>query len=117
MPKPTLNDSEALKKKGKKHEEDELICRGHILNTLTDHLYDLYSNLKTPKEIWTSLENPYRNERQGTDKFLALQYFELKIFDTKPTMDQVHELQVLLSRLRDLEVKIPDALQIGAILL
>ncbi|XP_075099495.1 secreted RxLR effector protein 161-like [Nicotiana tabacum] len=28
-------------------------------------------------------------------------------------MDQIHELQILVSKLSDLEVKIPDALQIG----
>ncbi|XP_075111769.1 uncharacterized protein LOC142181952 [Nicotiana tabacum] len=31
-------------------------------------------------------------------------------------MDQIHELQILVSKLSDLEVKIPDALQIGAII-
>ncbi|OIT19946.1 hypothetical protein A4A49_61263, partial [Nicotiana attenuata] len=36
--------------------------------------------------------------------------------DTKPIMHQIHELQILVSKLTDLEVKIPDALQIGAIL-
>ena len=36
--------------------------------------------------------------------------------DSKPNMDQVHELQVLVSRLRDLDVKVLDALQIGSIL-
>ncbi|OIT18967.1 retrovirus-related pol polyprotein from transposon tnt 1-94, partial [Nicotiana attenuata] len=36
--------------------------------------------------------------------------------DIKPIMDQIHELQILVSKLSDLEVKIPDALQVGAIL-
>ena len=36
--------------------------------------------------------------------------------DSKPIMDQVHELQVLVSRLRDLDVKVLDVLQICAIL-
>ena len=87
LSEPTPNDSEELKKKRKKCEEDELICRRHILNKLTGCLYDLYSNLKTQKEIWTLLETAYRNEKQDIDKFLTLQYFELKIFDTKPIMD------------------------------
>ena len=68
----TPKDSEELKKKRKKHEEDELICHVHLLNTLTYRLYDLYSNLKTPKEIWTSFETAYKIEKQGTDKFLVL---------------------------------------------
>ncbi|XP_075088615.1 uncharacterized protein LOC142170623 [Nicotiana tabacum] len=82
----------------------------------TYRLYDLYFNLKSPREIWTALQTAYQNEKRGIDKFLALQYFEFKIFDTRPIMDQIHELQILVSKLSDLEVKIPDALQIGAIL-
>nr|XP_009774574.1 PREDICTED: uncharacterized protein LOC104224589 [Nicotiana sylvestris] len=109
-------DSDVVKEERKKREHDELLCRGHILNTLTDRLYDLYCNLKSPREIWTALQTAYQNEKRGIDKFLALQYFEFKIFDTRPIMDQIHELQILVSKLSDLEVKISDALQIGAIL-
>ena len=36
---------------GKKREEDELICRGHILNALYDRLHDLYTNTHPTREI------------------------------------------------------------------
>ena len=51
---PTANDEDTdeIKTQRKKWEEDELICRGHILNTLSDRLYDLYTLIKSPKEIW-----------------------------------------------------------------
>jgi hypothetical protein len=41
IPEPTENDSEEVKKERMKRKEDELLCRGHILNTLSDLLYDL----------------------------------------------------------------------------
>lgn len=117
IPDPTPDDSDSLKKKRNKRKEDELVCRGYILNSLTDRLYDLYRNLSSPKEIWNALEAKYKNEKRGTDKFLAMKYFEFFMTDDKATiMDQVHELQILVSRLSELEIKIPDALQIGAIL-
>lgn len=100
----------------KKREDDEFTCRGHILNTLSDRLYDLYMSIKSPVEIWKALEEKYNTERQGTDKFLMLKYFEFKFLDTQPIMNQVHELQVLVQRLRDLKVAIPDSLQVGAII-
>ncbi len=53
---PTDNDSNQLKAERKKHEEDEVLCRGHILNTLSDRLYDLFTSMKSPKEIWEALE-------------------------------------------------------------
>jgi hypothetical protein len=51
LPEPTDNDSDQLKAERKKHEEDEVVCRGHILNTLSDRLYDLFTSMKSPKEI------------------------------------------------------------------
>ena len=116
LAEPTPEDTDLIKEEKKKRAEDGLVCRGHILNSLTDRLYDLYSNYAAPKEIWTALETKYQNEKKGTDKFLALNYFDFKMTDDMPVMDQVHELQILVSRLRDLEVTVPDTLQIGAIL-
>ncbi|XP_019259111.1 PREDICTED: uncharacterized protein LOC109237276 [Nicotiana attenuata] len=116
LPEPTAEDSDEVKATRKKREDDELLCWGHILNTLIDRLYDLYQNLKSPRKIWTALQSAYENEKRGIDKFLYLKYFKFKMGDTKPIMDQIYELQILVSKLTDLEVKIPDALQIGAIL-
>ena len=44
-------DIDEIKAQRKKWEKDKLICKGHILNTLSNHLYDLYTSLKLPKEI------------------------------------------------------------------
>ncbi|KAG8481631.1 hypothetical protein CXB51_026463 [Gossypium anomalum] len=38
---------------------------GHILNTLSDRLYDLYMSMQSPVEIWKALEEKYNTERQG----------------------------------------------------
>ena len=35
-----------------KRETDEMVCRGHILNSLTNRLYDVYRTYKTPQEVW-----------------------------------------------------------------
>ncbi|URD74964.1 hypothetical protein MUK42_33800 [Musa troglodytarum] len=39
---PTDNDTDEVKAERKKRNEDEVMCRGHILNCLSDRLYDLY---------------------------------------------------------------------------
>ena len=109
-------EKEKVSQLKKKHDEDTFACRGHILNTLSDRLYDLYMSIQSPLEIWKSLEEKYNNERQGTDKFIMLKYFEFSMVDDVPIMDQVHELQILVSRLRDLQVVIPETLQVGAII-
>ncbi|PKI61206.1 hypothetical protein CRG98_018397 [Punica granatum] len=73
-------------------------------------------SMQSPMEIWKALEEKCNTERQATDKFLMMKYFEFKILDSVPIMDQVHELQILVSRLRDLKVIIPESLQVGAII-
>ncbi|KAK3033411.1 hypothetical protein RJ639_032384 [Escallonia herrerae] len=106
LPKITDNDSDETKAVRKKCEEDELVCRGHILNALLDRLYDLFTSSKCPKEIWKALENKYNNEKKGADKFLTLKYFEFTMNDSESVLDQVHQLQILVSKLKDLKVEI-----------
>ena len=70
LEEPKEDDTQEIVKERKKREEDELICRGHILNALSDILYDLYTNTKTTKEIWEALEKKYKGEEEGNKKFL-----------------------------------------------
>ncbi|KAG8473268.1 hypothetical protein CXB51_035191 [Gossypium anomalum] len=100
----------------KKSEEDNFTCRGHILNTLYHPLNDLYMSMQSAVEIWKAFEKKYNTERQCTNKFLTMKYFKFKMLDNIPVMDQVHELHVLVSRLRDLRVVILELLQVGAII-
>ena len=43
-------------------------------------------------------------------------YYEFTMFDNKPILDQVHELLVLVSKLRELKIVIPDPMIVGAIM-
>uniref|UniRef100_A0A2N9GRF5 CCHC-type domain-containing protein n=2 Tax=Fagus sylvatica TaxID=28930 RepID=A0A2N9GRF5_FAGSY len=116
IPDPTPQDTEQLKQQRIKKEEDELVCRGHILNTLSDRLYDLFTTMTSPKEIWKALETKYKTEKQGTDKFIIQKYFDFKMMDNVSVLDQVHELQILVHKLNDLSIKIPELFQVGAII-
>ena len=79
FPPTSDEDTDEIKAQRKKWEEDELICRGQILNTLSDHLYDLYTSMKSPKEIWNALEAKYKTEKIGTNKFIIQKYFDYKM--------------------------------------
>ncbi|XP_050916217.1 uncharacterized protein LOC127131337 [Lathyrus oleraceus] len=116
IPKPTENDTNEIKKERKKRKEDELLCRGHILNTLSDRLYDLYTNTASAKEIWNALEFKFKVEEEGTKKFLISKYFDFKMLDSKPILAQVHELQVLVNKIKAVKIDIPEAFQVGAII-
>ena len=80
LPEPKEDDTTEVVEKRKKREEDEIICRGHILNALSDRLYDLYSNTHSAREIWEAPENKYKDDEEGTKKFLISQHIDFKFF-------------------------------------
>jgi hypothetical protein len=55
------------------------------------------------------LETHYKQEKSGFDHFLTLNFFEYEITDNKSIMDQVHEIQMLISKLSDLDIKVPNS--------
>ena len=118
MPFPTVSDEDIdeIKAQRKKREEDELICRGQILNTLSNHLCDLYTSMKSLKEIWIALEAKYKIEKIGTNKFIIQKYFDYKILDNILVLDQVHELHIMINKLHHLSINIPKSFKVGAII-
>nr|GEV13381.1 hypothetical protein [Tanacetum cinerariifolium] len=57
----------------RKREQDETLCKGYILSTLADHLYDLYTPMTSAREIWNSLEEKYTAKKEGIQKHLRIE--------------------------------------------
>ncbi|GKC61314.1 zinc finger, CCHC-type containing protein [Tanacetum coccineum] len=57
-----------------KWENDDYICRGHILNGMSDSLFDVYTNVESAKELWDSLESKYMAEDASSKKFLDFKH-------------------------------------------
>nr|GEW77002.1 zinc finger, CCHC-type [Tanacetum cinerariifolium] len=83
-------------RKKMKWENDDYICRGHILNGMSDSLFDIYQNIGSTKELWESLESKYMAEDASSKKFLVSNYMNYKMVDTKPVMEQFHEMLRIL---------------------
>ena len=115
IPPPQDGDSTELKAQRQKRQEDEVMCRGHILNSLSDRLYDLYTVEPSAGKIWKALEFKYKAEEEGTKKFLITKYFEMKFVDNLPILAQVHKLQVIVNESRAVEIELPEPFQVGAI--
>ena len=113
---PTEEEIEEIKKQKAKREEDEVLCRGHILNTLSDRLYDLFTRIKSAREIWNALEFKYKAEEEGTNKYLIAKYLEYKMVDDKSVLEQVHELEVLVNKIHVLKIVLPESFQVAAII-
>ncbi|GJX27326.1 zinc finger, CCHC-type containing protein [Tanacetum coccineum] len=57
-----------------KWENDVYICRGHILNGMSDSLFDVYTNVESAKELWDSLESKYMAKDSSSKKFLDFKH-------------------------------------------
>ena len=73
-------------------------------------------SFQSPLEIWKSLEEKYNNEQQDTSIFIMLKYFEFSMIDNVTIMDQVHKLQILVCRIRELQVVVLESLQVRALI-
>jgi hypothetical protein len=56
--------------------------------------------MSSPKKIWKALETKYKTKKQVTDKFIIQKYFDFKMLDNISVLDQMHELQILVHKLR-----------------
>ncbi|GJX10320.1 hypothetical protein Tco_0200179 [Tanacetum coccineum] len=54
-----------------KWDNDDYICRGNILNGMSDALFDVYQNVESAKELWDQLEAKYMAEDTSSKKFLV----------------------------------------------
>ncbi|GJX61213.1 zinc finger, CCHC-type containing protein [Tanacetum coccineum] len=72
-PAPEYVEEETLEQKRKrcKWDNDDYICRGHILNGMSDALFDVYQNVESKKELWDQLEAKYMAEDTSSKKFLV----------------------------------------------
>ncbi|XP_021980363.1 uncharacterized protein LOC110876500 [Helianthus annuus] len=61
-------------RKRSKWKNDNYICLGHILNGMSDPLFDVYQNVETTKLMWDTLEAKYMAEDSSSKKFLFAQH-------------------------------------------
>ena len=67
----------------------DFLCRNYILNGLDNMLYNVYSPLKTAKELWDSLEKKYKTEDAGTKKFVVGKFLDFVMVDSQTVISQV----------------------------
>nr|GMD89590.1 uncharacterized protein LOC109152108 [Ipomoea batatas] len=72
-PRPVEQEDETLEatRRRLKWENDDLTCRGHILNGISDTLFDIYQYEKYSKDLWDVLEEKYIFEDASSKKFLV----------------------------------------------
>ncbi|XP_076897789.1 uncharacterized protein LOC143551187 [Bidens hawaiensis] len=94
----------------------EFLCRNYVLNGLVDALYNVYSSIKTAKELWESLEKKYKTEDAGIKKFIVARFLDYKMVDSKTVISQVQELEVILYGIFTEGMTLSETFQVAVII-
>ncbi|XP_074318750.1 uncharacterized protein LOC141655575 [Silene latifolia] len=74
----------------KKHDKDNKTVRFHLLNLMTNTLFDLFMVHKSAKTIWELLEKKYGADDAGKKKYVVGKWLGFQMVDDKPIMEQVY---------------------------
>ncbi|KAL6327153.1 hypothetical protein AAG906_015192 [Vitis piasezkii] len=94
----------------------DFLCRNYVMNGLADSLYNVYSDKKTTKELWESLDRKYKTEDAGAKKFVVGRFLDYKMVDSKTVVSQVQELQVILHEIHAEGMMLSETFQVAAII-
>ena len=67
-------------------DNDDYICRGHILNGTYDSLFDIHGDAKNAKELRDTLESKYIGEDASSKKFRVSDFNSYKMVDSRFVM-------------------------------
>ncbi|CAL5345602.1 unnamed protein product [Camellia sinensis] len=91
------------------------MCRNYILNGLDNMLYNVYSPLKTAKELWDSLEKKYKTEDAGTKKFVVGKFLDFVMVDSQTVISQVQSFQIILHDIHSEGMSLSESFQVAAL--
>jgi hypothetical protein len=99
-----------------KWENDDYVCRGLILNGMSDSLFDIYQNVESSQELWDYLEAKYMAEDASSKKFLVSNFNNYKMVDSRPVMEQYNELVTILGRFTQHKMNMDEAISVSCII-
>nr|GEY80198.1 zinc finger, CCHC-type [Tanacetum cinerariifolium] len=99
-----------------KWENDDYVCRGHVLNGMTDSLFDVYMNVESAKELWDSLEFKYMAEDASSKNFLLINFNNYKIVNSRPVMEQFNKLLRILGQYTQHGLKIDESISVSSVI-
>ncbi|KAL6572114.1 hypothetical protein OROMI_013072 [Orobanche minor] len=94
----------------------DFMGRNTILNGLIDSLYNVYSQIKTSKELWNSLEKKYKTDDDGAKKFVIGCYLDFQMMDYKTVIDQVQQFQLIVHEINGEGMILPEPFVVGTVI-
>ncbi|GKB47308.1 zinc finger, CCHC-type containing protein [Tanacetum coccineum] len=99
-----------------KWDNDDNVCRGLILNGVSDSLFDVYQNVETSKELWDTLEAKYMAEDASSKKFLISNFTNYKTIDSRPVLEQYNNFLGILGRFTQHKMNMDESIQVSCII-
>jgi len=111
----TENETLEQIRRRSKFENDDYICRGHILNSMLNALFDVYQGMEFAKELWETLENKYMTEDASSKNFPVNQFNNYKMVERRSVLDQLHEIQRILSHFKQHKMHMDETIIVSSI--
>nr|GEX01531.1 zinc finger, CCHC-type [Tanacetum cinerariifolium] len=83
---------------------------------MSDSIFDIYQNAEYAKALWESLESKYMAEDASVTKFLVSNFINYKMVDTKPVMEQYHEMLRILGQYTQHNLMMDEAISVAVII-
>ncbi|GJZ18372.1 zinc finger, CCHC-type containing protein [Tanacetum coccineum] len=101
-------------RKRAKWDNDDYVCKGLILNGMSNPLFNIYQNVESSKELWDSFKAKYMAEDASSKKFLVSNFTNYKMTDLRPVLEQYNELLGILRRFTQHKMNMDEAIQLGS---
>ncbi|KAK3006750.1 hypothetical protein RJ639_015521 [Escallonia herrerae] len=117
-PEPDKNEEESVAQTRERlrWDQDDEICRGNILNGMSNTLFDAYHTVKTAKELWNQLERRYITEDATSKMFIVSKFFDYKMLDGRSVMEQFNEIKSILDRYSQHKLALDEFIVITSII-
>ncbi|KAK2455989.1 putative mitochondrial protein [Trifolium repens] len=105
-----------LKKERQLWLDNDYLCKGYIINGLSDDLYDYYSSYKSAKDVWEALKKKYDTEEAGVKKYAVSRYLKYQMVDERSVEAQSHEIQKIAHEIITEGMPLDEQFQIAVII-
>ncbi|KAK9053523.1 hypothetical protein SSX86_024597 [Deinandra increscens subsp. villosa] len=116
VPEEVENETLEQTRRRNKFWNDDFICRGTILNGMSDTLFDIYQNVESAKELWDTLQAKYMAEDSSSKKFLVSDFMLYKMVDGRSVMEQYNECLSILGRFEQHGLKMDESIATASII-
>jgi len=92
------------------------ICKGLILNGMSDQLFDANLHFGCARDLWNFLEEQCLKVNVTGTEFLITNFHRYRMASWRPIIDQFNELHHIYDRISEFEISMPESEAVNSIL-